>query len=91
MKQDYSKIRNEALASAFEYMGYIKHWGSGILRVMQKVCDAGLAESKFLGGDTDLCINIYRNGSETVFDDGIVTGLRRDSGLGDAIMTRSEF
>jgi len=42
---------------------------------MQKVCDAGLAESKFLGGDTDLCINIYRNGSETVFDDGIVTGL----------------
>ena len=44
-----------------------------------------------LGGDTDLCINIYRNGSETVFDDGIVTGLRRDSGLGDAIMTRSEF
>lgn len=54
-------------------------------------CDAGLPESKFLGGDTDLCINIYRNGSETVFDDGIVTGLRRDSGLGDAIMTRSEF
>lgn len=42
---------------------------------MQKVCDAGLSESKFLGGDTDLCINIYRNGSETVFDDGIVTGL----------------
>lgn len=55
---------------------------------MQKVCDAGLPELKFLGGDTDLCINIYRNGSETVFDDGIVTGLRRDSGLGDAIMTR---
>ena len=65
-------------------------WGS-ILRVMQKVCDAGLPESKFLGCDTDLCINIYRNGSETVFDDGIVTGLRRDSGLGDAIMTRFEF
>lgn len=65
-------------------------WGS-ILRVMQKVCDAGLPEPKFLGGDTDLCINSYRNGSETVFDDGIVTGLRRDSGLGDAIMTRFEF
>ena len=59
--------------------------------MMQKVCDAGLPESKFLGSDTDLCINIYRNGSETVFDDGIVTGLRRDSGLGDAIMRRFEF
>lgn len=57
MKQDYSKIRNEALASAFEYMGYIEHWGSGILRVMQKVCDVGLPESEFLGGNTDLRIN----------------------------------
>ena len=45
------------------------------MRVMHKVCDAGLPESKFLGCDTDLYINIYRNGSETVFDDGIVTGL----------------
>ena len=75
------------MASAFEYMG-ISSMGAVFLRVMQKVCDAGLPESKFLGGDTDLCINIYRNGSETVFDDGIVTGLRRDSGLGDAIVTR---
>lgn len=45
------------MASAFEYMGYIKHWGSGILRVMQKVCDVGLPESEFLGGNTDLRIN----------------------------------
>lgn len=82
MKQGYSKIRNEALASAFEYMGYIEHWGSGILRVMQEVRDAGLPEPEFLGGDTDLRINIYRNGSET----GIVTGLRRDSLSDDGIV-----
>ena len=81
MKQGYSKIRNEALASAFEYMGYIEHWGSGILRVLQEVRDAGLPEPEFLGGDTDLRINIYRNGSET----GIVTGLRRDSLSDDGI------
>lgn len=42
MKQGYSKIRNEALTSAFEYMGLIEHWGSGILRIMQEVRDAGL-------------------------------------------------
>lgn len=72
------------MASAFEHIG-ISSMGGSILRVMQKVCDAGLAESKFLGGDTDLCINIYRNGSETVFDDGIVTGLRRDPNSDDAI------
>lgn len=58
---------------------------------MQKVRDVGLPGLEFLGGDTDLCINIYRNVSETVSDDGIVAGLRRDSGLGDAIMTRFEF
>lgn len=85
MKQGYSKIRNEALASAFEYMGYIEHWGSGILRVMQEVRDTGLPEPEFLGGDTDLRINIYRNGSETGSDDGIVTGLRRDSLSDDGI------
>lgn len=85
MKQGYSKIRNEALASAFEYMGYIEHWGSGILRVMQEVRDAGLPEPEFLGGDTDLRVNIYRNGSETGSDDGIVTGLRRDSLSDDGI------
>ena len=83
MKQGYSKIRNEALASAFEYMGYIEHWGSGILRAMQEVRDAGLPEPEFLGGDTNLRINIYRNGSET----GIVTGLRRDSLSDDGIVT----
>ena len=86
MKRGYSKIRNEALASAFEYMGYIEHWGSGILRVMQEVRDAGLPEPEFLGGDMDLRINIYRNGSETGSDDGIVTGLRRDSLSDDGIV-----
>ena len=86
MKQGYSKIRNEALASAFEYMGYIEHWGSGILRVMQEVRDAGLPEPEFFGGDMDLRINIYRNGSETGSDDGIVTGLRRDSLSDDGIV-----
>ena len=85
MKQGYSKIRNEALASAFEYMGYIEHWGSGILRVMQEVRDAGLPEPEFFGGDMDLRINIYRNGSETGSDDGIVTGLRRDSLSDDGV------
>ena len=43
-------------------------------------------EPEFLGGDTDLRINIYRNGSETVSDDGIVTGLRRDSLSDDGIV-----
>ncbi|GDY95794.1 ATP-binding protein [Bifidobacterium adolescentis] len=88
MKQGYSKIRNEALALAFEYMGYIEHWGSGILRVMQQVRDAGLPEPEFLGGDTDLRINIYRTNVNLSSDDAITTRLRRDSSSDDAITTR---
>ena len=83
MKQGYSKIRNEALASTFEYMGYIEHWGSGILRVMQQVRDAGLREPEFVGGDTDLRINVYRENANPPSDGEIVTGLRRDSPSGE--------
>lgn len=60
MKEGYSKIRNEALASAFSYMNLIEHWGSGIPRIINTVVEAGLKEPEFIGGDIDLRINIYR-------------------------------
>ncbi len=60
MKEGYSKIRNEALANAFSYMRLIEHWGSGIPRIFEKLKEAGLRPPEFIGGDTDLRINIYR-------------------------------
>ena len=60
MKEGYSKIRNEALANGFSYMTLIEHWGSGIPRIIEMVRSAGLRELEFIGGDTDLRINIYR-------------------------------
>ncbi len=77
MKQGYSKIRNEALATAFEYMGFIEHWGSGIPRILTQVQDAGLATPEFLGGDTELRINIYRQPEQGGDEDG--AGLVRDA------------
>ena len=65
MKEGYSKIRNEALACAFSYMGLIEHWGSGIPRIINMLKEAGLAEPEFIGGDTELRINIYRSGHKT--------------------------
>ena len=65
MKEGYSKIRNEALAYAFSYMNLIEHWGSGIPRIIDKVKAAGLRESEFIGGEVDLCINIYRGQVDT--------------------------
>ena len=65
MKEGYSKIRNEAFAHAFAYMNLIEHWGSGILRIIDKVKAAGLREPEFIGGEVDLRINIYRGQVET--------------------------
>ena len=65
MKEVYSQIRNEALASAFSYMNLIEHWGSGIPRIIGKVKAAGLREPVFIGGEVDLRINIYRNNSNS--------------------------
>ena len=67
-KEGYSKIRNEALATAFAYMRLIEHWGSGIPRIIGAVREAGLREPEFLGGDTDLRINIYRQCAAEVRD-----------------------
>ena len=64
MIEGYSRIRNEALANAFSYMNLIEHWGSGIPRINQQLRDAGLCELEFIGGDTDLRINIYRGQNE---------------------------
>ncbi len=56
----FSKIRNEALANAFAYMGYIEHWGSGIPRIAKIIKKAGLEPMVFLDSDTDLRICVKR-------------------------------
>ena len=96
MREGYSKIRNEALASAFEYMGYIEHWGSGIPRIIEEVTAAGLEEPEFLGGDTDLRINIYRNIHNVGPDEGsdvaksVVSRQGNGSGVAKADVSRQE-
>lgn len=61
MQEGHSKIRNEALAKAFSYMKIIEHWGSGILRVIQEVEDAGLKKPAFSDGEIDVIVTIYRD------------------------------
>lgn len=65
MEKGRSKIRNEALAKAFFYMRLMEKWGSGIPRVVQEVCDEGLAVPIFEGGEVDVVVSIYRKGMET--------------------------
>ncbi len=75
MKAGYSKIRNEALASAFSYMNLIEHWGSGIPRIIDKVREADLREPEFIGGETDLRINIYRRQAYLQSSDSLSHGV----------------
>ena len=68
MEKGRSKIRNEALAKAFFYMRLMEKWGSGIPRVVQEVCDEGLATPIFEGGEVDVVVSVYRKGMETHTD-----------------------
>ena len=82
MKEGYSKIRNEALAHAFDYMNLIKHWGSGIPRIIDKVKAARLREPEFIGGEVDLRINIYRGQNN---DNNIKNGVNADTNSIDGV------
>ncbi len=61
MKNGFSKIRNEALAKAFAYMGLIEGWGSGIPKINKLLQEAGLQEMEISGGDFFMKFTIYRN------------------------------
>ena len=49
-------------------MRLMEKWGSGIPRVVQEVCDEGLAVPIFEGGEVDVVVSIYRKGMETHTD-----------------------
>ena len=61
MKNGCSKIRNEAIAKAFAYMGLIEGWGSGIPKINKLLQEAGLQEMEISGGDFFMKFTIYRN------------------------------
>ena len=65
----YSKIRNEVLAKALNYMRFIEEWGSGLKRVNEELGEYGIG--KVSVDDTGFAVrmNVYRNqvrGGETV-------------------------
>ena len=61
MRTGFSKIRNEAIAKVFAYMGLIEGWGSGIPKINELLTQAGLREMEISGGDFYLKFTIYRN------------------------------
>ena len=67
MKSGNSTIRNETLVHILQYLNYIEAWERGIPRIIKSVTDEGLAEPSFVGGETELIVNIYRTAILIIF------------------------
>ena len=65
----YSKIRNEVLAKALNYMRFIEEWGSGLKRVNEVLGEYGVKKVVVDDAGFTVRMNVYRNnatGSEVV-------------------------
>ena len=56
-----SKIRNHALAEAFNYMNVIEQWGSGLRRVSAELAAYGANPLQLEDGGIDVRVNVFRN------------------------------
>ena len=56
-----SKIRNHALAAAFNYMKVIEQWGSGFRRVAEELEAYGAKPFELEDGGIDVRLNMFRN------------------------------
>ena len=56
-----SKIRNHALAEAFNYMNVIEQWGSGLRRVSEELAAYGAKPLQLEDGGIDVRVNVLRN------------------------------
>lgn len=57
----YSKIRNEVLAKALNYMRYIEEWGSGLRRVNQGLAEYGIQPVKLEDAGIATRMTVWRN------------------------------
>lgn len=60
IREEYSKVRNRAIANAFSYMKIIEEWGSEILRMYDEFLKYGLREPELADVDGDFGVNFYR-------------------------------
>ena len=57
----YSKIRNEVLAKALNYMRYIEEWGSGLRRVNQRLAECGVRPVVLEDAGLSTRMTVWRN------------------------------
>ena len=57
----YSKVRNEVLAKALNYMRYIEEWGSGLRRVNQRLTEYGVRPVELEDAGLSTRMTVWRN------------------------------
>ena len=77
-----SKIRNHALAEAFNYMNVIEEWGSGLRRVLEELAAYGVKPLQIEDSGIDVRVNVFRNaalgGEESEDNRHVERGSRSD-------------
>lgn len=57
----HSRLRNRTIAHAFNQMGLVESWGTGIRRIKEAAKDYGLLPPEFQAFDNMFRVNIFRN------------------------------
>lgn len=66
----YSKIRNEVLAKALNYMRFIEEWGSGLKRVNDVLCEYGIRKVSVEDAGFAVRMNVFRAAAGSNNDSG---------------------
>ena len=83
----YSKIRNDVLAKALNYMRFIEEWGSGLRRVNKVFADYGLRDISLEEAGFAIKMNVYRvakAGNEVVNPD-LSSQKRKNKGVNKGV------
>lgn len=90
-KNNYSKIRNKALAHAFLYMNMIEEWGSGIPKLMREMKEYSLRGPEFIDMEIGFRVNLYRKQDEIPATELTNTDKIRNAIAGNPSVTQKEL
>ena len=81
----YSKIRNEVLAKALNYMRFIEEWGSGLKRVNDVLGEYGIRKVSVEDAGFAVRMNVYREKADEVVKRENASKNPQDEGVNDGV------
>lgn len=78
VKHGGSSIRNKVLADVLSKMGFVEHWGTGVMRVFALCKEADLPEPTIVEDGEYVVFTFYRNGTNVTNVTNNVTNVTED-------------